>query len=121
MDENSALPPRISSAKISYNGAGQPVDYFMAIVCTDRSQHKKIRLTTARRMLTGERGMSRALERFAPPMRDAQPHSMVGRDSYTFVCPLCTRTPQITRERWWEIVEEFARAGLGELDISLLP
>ncbi|MFI2643258.1 hypothetical protein [Streptomyces sp. NPDC018610] len=93
---------------------------FMAITCTDRSQHRRIRLTTARLHLS-DRGMNYALEHFAPPMADAEPETLVGRESYTFVCPRCGRTPQIKFDKWWKLLEELAEAGRDEFDISLLP
>ncbi|MEU4086490.1 hypothetical protein [Streptomyces aureus] len=93
---------------------------FVAIVCTDRGQHRRIRLTTAR-LHHSDRGMSFALEHFAPPMADAEPRSMIGRESYTFLCPKCGRTSQIKADRCWQALEALAEAGRDELDISLLP
>ncbi|MFC4033873.1 hypothetical protein ACFO3J_20660 [Streptomyces polygonati] len=65
--------------------------------------------------------MSFALVHFAPPMADAKPHSAIGKNSYTFICPLCFRTPQVKADRWWTMLEAVAAAGLDQLDISLLP
>jgi hypothetical protein len=93
---------------------------FVAIVCTDKGQHRRRRLTTAR-LHWSDRGMSFAFQHFAPPMRDAEPRSLVGRESYTFVCPTCQRTPQIKAEAWWRLLESWAEAGHAEFDISLLP
>lgn len=92
----------------------------MAIVCTDRAQHRRIRLTTARLHLS-DRGMNHALEHFAPPMADAGPRSSVGRESYTFICPRCGRNPQIKFDKWWRLLEAVAESGRDEFDISLLP
>jgi hypothetical protein len=104
-----------------FNRAGEEVDYFVRVVCTDRGQHGRVLLTTARRELNGEQGMSFALQYFAPPMRDAESESLTGRESYVFRCPRCTRTPQIKADRWWAAVEAVVLADLDELDISLLP
>jgi hypothetical protein len=93
---------------------------FVAIICTDRGQHRRTRLTTARLRLS-ERGMNWPMERFSPPMPDAKPHSFVGRESYTFVCPRCTRTPQIKADKWWMLLEAVAKERRNEFDISLLP
>ncbi|XMA37600.1 hypothetical protein O1157_15955 [Streptomyces albogriseolus] len=93
---------------------------FVAVVCTDRHQHRRIRLTTAR-LHHSDRGMGFALQHFAPPMVDAEPRSMIGRESYTFICPKCRRTPQIRTDKWWSLLEAVAEAGQDELDISLLP
>jgi hypothetical protein len=45
----------------------------------------------------------------------------MGRDSYIFACPSCSRTPQITKAKWWQLVDDVVRAGAHELDLSLLP
>ena len=51
----------------------------------------------------------------------AEPQDHTPRDAYVFVCPTCGRTPQIREEIWWLGVDEVARAGAPEIDISLLP
>jgi hypothetical protein len=114
--------PRIDPARHrEFAMSGREVDYFMPIVCTDRGQHKRMLLSMASRELNGDRGMSRALESFAPPMADAKPGSTIGLESYTFMCPGCGRTPQIKHDRWWWIIEEAVRAGVAEIDLSVLP
>lgn len=85
---------------------------FVSIVCTDRGQHRRTRLTTAR-MRRSERGMNWPLERFAPPVPDAKPQS--------FVCPRCTRTPQVKTDKWWMLLEAVVMDHQKEFDISLLP
>lgn len=102
--------------------SGREVAFFLPVVCTDRGQHKRRLLTVARRELDGSGGMSSALEWFAPPMgAEAEPRSLIGRDSYIFACPSCSRKPQINRAKWWNLVDEAGRARLRELDLSLLP
>lgn len=96
-------------------------EYRVGIVCTDRGQHTRVRLTMARREADGSHGMTHALRYFASPMRDAEPGSMMGRSSYVFRCPACPRTPQVEATRWWQLVDEVRAAGFTELDISLLP
>ena len=96
-------------------------DFFVFVVCTDRAQHKRTLLTTARRDLGGGHGMNNALNCFAPPDPNAKERTATGRDSYVFWCPRCTRTPHINKERWWQIIDEMGRHGLDELDLSLLP
>ncbi|MFE3390598.1 hypothetical protein [Streptomyces anulatus] len=93
---------------------------FVAIVCTDKGQHRRLRLTTAR-LHESDRGMSFALQHFAPPMAKAAPGSMISRQSYTFICPKCRRSPQMKAEAWWQLLDAWAGAGKDELDISLLP
>lgn len=99
-----------------FNGAGEEVDYFISIVCTDRGQHERVQLTEARRMLDGQRGMNHALKWFAPPQRDAEPHTFLGRDSYVFRCPKCPRTPQVQRDKWWSLLDGAVKADFDELE-----
>ncbi|WP_030491706.1 hypothetical protein [Micromonospora chokoriensis] len=102
--------------------SGREVDFFLPVVCTDRGQHKRRLLTVARRELDGSGGMSSALEWFAPPMgAEAKPGSMIGKNSYIFRCPSCSRKPQINSVKWWKLVDDAVRAKLPELDLSLLP
>ncbi|MFF9006083.1 hypothetical protein [Streptomyces goshikiensis] len=96
-------------------------EYRVGIVCTDKGQHPRVRLTMARREPDGSHGMTYAFRNFAPPMSDAEPQTAVGRNSYVFRCPSCPRMPQVEATRWWEIIDRLAAAGLKELDISLLP
>lgn len=122
MREPNELPSRINpNRRREFFQSGQEVDYFLFIICTDRGQHDRVLLTTARRELDGSHGMNNALRWFAPPMKDAEPGSSMGRESYIFACPVCTRTPQIKADRWWNLVDEAVRRNLEELDISLLP
>ena len=121
MAEDEVLPRTNPARRRQYNRAGKEHDYFLFIVCTDRGQHKRILLTTARRSLTGERGMNHALVCFAPPMKDAEPDTLTSRESYVFRCPKCGRTPHIRNDRWWALIESAVRADLDDLDLSLLP
>ena len=50
----------------------------MFVVCTDRGQHKRTVLTTARRELDGGHGMNHALEWFAPPDASAEARTAMG-------------------------------------------
>jgi hypothetical protein len=100
---------------------GFEVDFFVFVVCTDQGQHARTLLTTARRELSGRHGMNNALRCFAPPNRDAEPHTAQGHNAYVFRCPRCGRTPHIRHERWWQAIDDLGRLGVDELDISLLP
>jgi hypothetical protein len=102
-------------------GRGREVDFFVFVVCTDRGQHRRLLLTTARRELDGTHGMNAALQCFAPPDPNAKPQTATGRDAYVFWCPGCNRTPHIGRERWWNAIDDLGRVGADELDISLVP
>ncbi|SFN62646.1 hypothetical protein SAMN05216219_1513 [Mycetocola miduiensis] len=111
---NSAIPP---VAMMS----GREVDFYLPVVCTDRGQHKETRLTAAIREMNGELHMPNALEAFSPPMgKEATPGSMMSRGAYTFICPRCSRTPQIKAARWWELVRRHAVVGAQVLDVSLI-
>lgn len=101
--------------------SGREVDFFLPVICTDRGQHKRVRLTTVIRELDGGLHMSRAFEAFAPPMgKEAEPETLVSRNAYTFVCPRCNRSPQVGRDRWWYLVREYARVAAPWVDISKL-
>lgn len=102
-------------------GSGRQVDVFLPVVCTDRGQHRHTRLTTVIRELNGERHMPRALEAFAFPMGErAKPGTLIGRDSYTFQCPKCGRTPEVQSDRWWTIALRHAEQNLRWVDVSYL-
>lgn len=125
MDERSGEenePERLNpAAPRQFFVSDYEADFFVFVVCTDRGQHKRMLLTTARRELGGGHGMNNALRWFAPPDPDARAGTAMGHDSYVFRCPRCTRTPHIKRERWWQTIDELGRLGIRELDISLLP
>lgn len=97
--------------------------HYVVIVCTGgkKSTHGKLRLTTARTDLEpdGQRGMSHLDRCFGPPDPDAEPGG-ISRESYEFWCTTCGRNPKINRDKWWNAVDDFARLGFPELDISQL-
>lgn len=102
-------------------GSTRHVDVFLPVVCTDRGAHRHLRLTTVIRELEGELHMPRAFEAFAPPMgKRARPGSLVGRSSYTFICRRCGRTPEVERNRWWNVALRHAQEGLRWIDVSYL-
>ncbi|WP_394615255.1 hypothetical protein JNUCC0626_36445 [Lentzea sp. JNUCC 0626] len=115
--------PRIDPERCrEFTMSGREVDYFMPVVCTDRGQHKRMLLTSARRELDGTHGMNHALQWFAPPMgKDAEPNSLTSKHSYIFRCPKCPRTPQVKADVWWQLVDKAVLARLDAIDISLLP
>ena len=125
MDEKSGKenePERLNpAASRQFFQSGAEADFFVFVVCTDRGQHKRMLLTTARRELGCGHGMNSALQWFAPPDPDAGAGTATGHDSYVFWCPRCTRAPHIKKERWWQTIDELGRLGIRELDISLLP
>ncbi len=93
----------------------------IAIVCTDRGQHKSTRITTYwwEPGPDGEEltGMSRALESFSPP-DPTEAAGSLSRTSYTFHCARCGREPVITPDRWRAGVDAARRAGIAEIDLS---
>ncbi len=103
-----------------------PVIGLMAIVCTDRGQHKRTRLADVRWYAHGHWRMTSPVSKhqsFHPPLnRDGQ-HS-----NYVFDCPRCARTPYFSRSKWIEIVEgRFhprtwdAGGARAEFDVSEVP
>lgn len=120
----------------------------LAIVCTDRGQHKKVRMTTVvwrsyeagapdkpvmLGLLMGTASGSIRRGNFVPPWVDGNPLRPAGspadgsppppgwsRSSYDFWCPKCGRTTRIRAERWWQIVDGARRVGMTEFDLSAL-
>ncbi len=98
----------------------------MAIVCTDRGQHKRARIADVRWYADGHWRMTAPLSKrpsFYPPLNTD------GEDScYIFDCPRCARTPYLSRQKWIGAVEGRLHPrhwGDGvlhsELDVSNLP
>lgn len=96
----------------------------IAVICTDRGQHKRIRLTTARKDLWTDGStswsMTHALRHFAAPDEDAEPLDVISRHSYTFICPLCRRNPAIEKDKWWSAIERLDDIHVREIDLSLV-
>jgi hypothetical protein len=88
----------------------------IAIVCTDRGQHRRRRLTTAKLWPGGHIGLSSF--RGMLPNEGARPGDKMNRDAYRFWCPLCPRKPQIKKSRLWELLDAACQAGLAEFDLS---
>jgi len=78
----------------------------MAIICTDRGQHKRVRLATAEWWAPNEGGAEHATYRgFGQKFA----HETGAR--WLFQCGLCPRTPQVSEPRWDRLMAG-ARAGL---------
>lgn len=106
---------------ITIVGEGREVDLFMPVVCSNRGQHHRARLTTVIREMSGELHMPRAFEAFAPPLGDLAEEGELGsRDSYTFWCRRCSRTPVVEPIRWWNLVLRHAYEGIERIDVSFL-
>lgn len=80
-----------------------PLVGIMAIVCTDRGQHKRTRLADVRWYADDYWRMTWPVSKnlsFRPPTNKE------GKDSnYVFDCPRCTRTPYFSRAKWSAAVE----------------
>ena len=118
-DYPSRLNPDLPRA---FSIGGREADFFIYVVCTDRNQHRRVLLTTARRELDGSHGMNFAFRWFSPPVNETREEfSTISHESYEFRCPRCPRNPRLGAQQWWSLVDDFGRRGLHELDISLLP
>ena len=119
----------------------------IALVCTDRGQHDRVRLGTVlwdnadggrrymlpsdaytpprsevrfRRAARGQRDYWRREPRMWPTEWEApRPASD---NAHNFACPRCPRTPQIhDGPRWDRMLDEARRVGVREIDLSWLP
>lgn len=93
----------------------------LAVICTDRGQHKRIRLATVDGWVNRIDGtdllhMPREGRTFNSPARN--PHGAPF--PYEFRCPICHRVLQVKADRWLRVVESVWRAGLDGLDVSYL-
>ncbi len=109
-------------------GEGVPSESRIFVVCTDRGQHQEVRLTYVQSrgaQWSMPVGGSPTRTGYMSPTPDADPAQAgelgVSRTSYVFWCRVCKRNPQVQAERWRTLLEEFERAELRRLDISLLP
>lgn len=94
------------------------------IGCTDRGQHK--RTWMARYIWEEESGWRTFIagspvpkhDMHGPPETDAEPGSLISRDSVGFACSRCTRWPKIRWERWLAIMDAARSGGHPEFDVS---
>ncbi|RZU32711.1 hypothetical protein BKA19_2413 [Blastococcus saxobsidens] len=102
-----------------------PLLGIMAVVCTDRGQHKRTRLGDVRWYADGWRVTWPASSRhqsFLPPENKEGANS-----NYIFDCPRCTRTPYFSRAKWLELIEgrfhprNWGVGDRAEFDVSLIP
>lgn len=96
------------------------------IVCTDRGQHKRTWMTRFiwdgpeegwRSFIPGQRP---AHDMYGPPDVDAEPGSLVSRESYGFCCSRCDRWPKVHRDRWLKLLDGARSVGMTEFDVSRL-
>ncbi|WP_148574952.1 hypothetical protein [Nocardioides caldifontis] len=94
----------------------------LAVICTDRGQHKRTRLTTVTwwRPLKGnepdQRDMSAVGRHWDAP--SANPHGSTL--PYEFWCGVCRRNTQVTADRWWRLAEGARTRDMRDLDVSYL-
>lgn len=90
----------------------------IALVCTDRGQHKRIRLTTLEGWWpkdgvdAGPVVYTRDVGRHWGPAGDGLPQE--------FSCPLCRRNPQVRGERWHELTRGMLNSSAQQFDVSYL-
>jgi hypothetical protein len=83
----------------------------VVIVCTDRGKHKPRRLGEV-----GEAGIVTTIGG-GKDRRQASPRGD-GRNIHPEPCPVCHRTPRLSRERWQQEFACAAAAGVSRVDIS---
>jgi len=108
----------------AFRAAHGPLVALMAVVCTDRGQHKRTRLGDVRWYACGLWLMTVPESRhqsFFPPEADKG-------DNYVFACPRCGRTPYFARTKWVGAMEGRLHprnwsngVSRADLDISELP
>ena len=90
----------------------------VAVTCTDRGQHKRLRLTTLEGWWPKDAGTHepmlclRGAGRHWGPAGEGLP--------YEFWCPTCRRNPQVTAARWSELSRGILNERLSEFDVSYL-
>lgn len=94
----------------------------IAVVCTDRGQHKRERLSTLTMTVDGQLvGITHRGDKVHSPLNwGGAEGTAISMRSYTFRCPKCPRRPKIEHGRWWELVRAARRAALPEIDVSHL-
>ena len=96
-----------------HHGHGPATAWSVAIVCTDRGQHKVTRLAHYDHLVDGTGSISGKPDSF-----DVNG----GWHSYTFHCPRCTRRPACNRHTFIDTyVRRASEAGAAHLDVSYLP
>lgn len=96
----------------------------LAVTCTDRGQHKRIRLSTTVWWRSLEDGTEsthssvRPSRVYLPALKDDT--LSTGVTPYQWNCPMCRRNPQIKADRWRAVLDAARRTGLEEYDVSYL-
>lgn len=99
----------------------------MPIVCSDRGQHSPTRLARFDRHADGTRRVSGPYRSWFPPFpegshEDADELADLSRESYSFCCMNCGRTPRVNVDKFIHTyVRRAFDAGLNEVDVSWLP
>jgi len=99
------------------------ISHRLAVVCTNRGQHKRIRLTTVTWWAPVETptepdqlSISDSGRHWGGPIANPQGSAL----PYEFWCGVCHRHTQIKAERWLRLVEGTRDAAMGDLDVAYL-
>jgi hypothetical protein len=95
------------------------------ITCTDRGAHERLLITMARVEEDGWITFAAIPDKRTRSTRASGPNPNAApgegsRRASTFVCPACSRTPQVTWPRLRKRIEELARVGVPDVDVSYL-
>lgn len=113
---------------MSESGRVVEVSWKVAVVCTDRGAHRRVRITDVSRRVREDGTAVHQMWQpgsgsawWNPPDPGAAQKGGESRTSYEFRCPRCGRHVQVRADRWWSAVKTLVTTtDLNEIDVSLL-
>lgn len=93
------------------------VAHEVAIVCTDRGQHSRMRLTTARWWQPNDGAEPDQVSMLEMGRKFYQAS---GNDRYEFWCAKCKRRPWVSATRWGQILDRLFHDRAVEFNVSYL-
>lgn len=103
--------------------AVNPVDFrlWIPVVCTDRDRHKQRRLYF---LTQRDEGAKILLVKGWYKLRSPDHYQAIApsvRGAYTFTCPRCGRSSEVSADNLRALVDGLVASGVSSLDISALP